>query len=209
MAWLPVAATIENEIVYACDDMEELQWLTEPYFNVIPKIFSLTDEEIAWLKGKRFDFRIIYNGHRAVKLESITRKDDTVKLSKLISYKHRLYQVFKGRLEHGWHKAKSLMPELDLVYERKYNEALDILKSSDSRYRQDGLVSDYALEKNMNIEHAARLIKVKHENAMTHGRKLERMRIRHMSAIKKANTLEELEQIHSAIDKDLFTNMLL
>lgn len=210
MGWLPVAATIENEIVYACEDMEELQWLTEPYFNVIPKIFALTDEEIAWLRGKTFDFRIIYNGHRAVKLESITRKEDTVKLSKLLLYKHKLYQVFKGRIEHGWHKAKSLMPELDLVYERKYKEALDILENKEkSIYCYDGLVSDYALETGMKMEHAARLIKVKHENAMTHIRKLERLRIRHMSAIKRAKTLEELEKIHASIDKDLFTNMLL
>jgi hypothetical protein len=102
------------------------------------------------------------------------------------------------------------MPELDLVYERKYKEALDILENKDdSIYYYDGLVADYALETGMKIEHAARLIKVKHENAMTHVRKLERLRIRHMTAIKRAKALEELEKVHGAIDKDLFTNMLL
>ena len=210
MAWLCVAANIENEVVYACEDMEELQWLTEPYFNVIPKIFALKDEEIEWLRAGQFDFRIRYNGHRAVYLEKIERKDDTRQLSKLIMYKHKLFNLFRGRIEHGWHKAKSLMPELDLVYERKYKEALDILENKDtSIYYHDGLVADYALETGMKMEHAARLIKVKHENAMTHVRKLERLRIRHMTAIKRAKALEELEKVHGAIDKDLFTNMLL
>jgi hypothetical protein len=210
MGWLPVAATIENEIVYACKDMDELQWLTEPYFNVIPKIFSLTDDEIGWLNSQNFDFRIRYQGHRNVYLEKVNRKDETKQLGKLIAYKHKLYQLFKGRLEHGWHKAKSLMPELDLVYERKYLEALEILDpNKNSVYSIDGLVADYALEAGMKLEHAALLIKVKHENAMTHARKLERLRLRHMSAIKKAKSLEELEKIHAAIDKDLFTNMLL
>lgn len=210
MAWLPVAATIENEIVYACEDMDELQWLTEPYFNIIPKIFSLADDEIGWLNAQNFNFRIRYQGHRNVYLEKVDRKDETKQLGKLIAYKHKLYQLFKGRLEHGWHKAKSLMPELDLVYERKYKEALEILNpNQDSEYVFDGLVADYALETGMKIQNAALLIKVKHENAMTHARKLERLRLRHMSAIKKAKTLEELEKIHAAIDKDLFTNMLL
>ena len=209
MAWLPVATTIENEIVYSCQNMEDLQWLTEPYFNVIPKIFLLTDIEIENLRNRHFDFRIRYQGHRNVFLEEIDRKEDTVKLSKLIMMKHKLFHIFKGRLEHGWNKAKSLMPELDIVYERKYNEAVDILAFLDSPYRRDGLVLDYALEMNMPIEHAARLIQVKHENAMSHVRKLERLRLRHMSAIRKANTQEELEIIHAAIDKDLFTNMLL
>lgn len=209
MAWLPVAATIENEIVYACANMGELQWLTEPYFNVIPKIFALSDTEINQLQNGNFNFRIRYNGHRNVYLEDIDRDEATVKLSKLILFKHKLLKLFKGRLEHGWHKAKSIMPELDQIYERKYIEAVDILASHKSSYRQDGLVSDYALETNMNIEHAAMLVKVKHENAMSHARKLERLRLRHMRSIKNATTLEELEMIHAAIDKDLFTNMLL
>jgi len=208
MAWLPVAATIENEVVYACEDMDELQWLTEPYFNVIPKIFAFSDDEISWLKGKNYDFRIRYNGHRAVYLESVKRKEETIQLSKLLTYKHKLYTLFKGRLEHGWHKAATLMPQLDLVYERKYQEALKVL-DGDQFLARDGLVADYALETGMKIEEAAMLIKVKHENAMTHARKLERLRIRHMAAIKKAKTLEDLEKIHAAIDKDLFTNMLL
>ena len=209
MAWLPVATTIENEIVYACDDMEELQWLTEPYFNVIPKIFSLTDIEINHLQNGNFNFRVRYNGHRNVYIEDVDRNEDTAKLSRLIMFKHRLLKLFKGRIEHGLHKSSSIMPFLDILYERKYNEAIDILSFPFSPYRQDGLVSDFALEVDMDIEHAARLIKVKHENAMSHARKLERLRLRHMRAIKKANTLEELEMIHAAIDKDLFTNMLL
>ena len=209
MAWMPVAATIENEIVYACENMGELQWLTEPYFNVIPKIFALPDVEINHLRNGEFDYRIRYNGHRSVYLEDHDRDDTTVKLSKLIMFKHRLFKLFKGRLEHGWLKANSIMPELDLVYERKYVEAIDILAFQDSPYRRDGLVSDFALETDMKIDHAAKLIQVKHENAMSHVRKLERLRIRHMDAIKHAKTLEELEVIHAAIDKDLFTNMLL
>lgn len=210
MAWLCVAANIENEVVYACRDMEELQWLTEPYFNVIPKIFSLNDEEIEWLNAGNYEFRIRYNGHRAVYLNGINRSEEAQKLSKLITYKHRLFTIFKGRINHGWYKVKSIMPELDLVYERKYKEAIDILElKNNSIYFSDGLVSDYALETEMKIEHAARLIKVKHENSLAHIRKLERLRLRHMNAIRKATTLEELEKANYAIDKDLFTNMLL
>lgn len=209
MSWLPIATTIENEVVYACDDMEELQWLTEPYFNVIPKIFSLKKEEINWIKEGDLNFRVRYNGHRDVYLEHINeRNPETAKLSKLITYKHRLFNLFRGRLEHGWHRAKSLMPELDLVYEYKYKEALHIL-ANNGLVEADGFVSDYALENNMPVIDAAMLIKIKHENAMSHVRKLERMRLRHMNAIKKAQTLEELEKVHAAIDKDLFTNMLL
>lgn len=208
MAWLPVAATVENEVVYSCHNMEDLQWLTEPYFNVIPKIFALTDSEIENLRNRHFDYRIRYQGHRNVYLEEINRKEETVQLTKLISMKHKLYNIFKGRLEHGWHKATSIMPQLDMVYERKYREAIDILAHG-GWTSCDGLVSDYASEKNIPIRDAAMLIKVKHENAMSHVRKLERLRIRHMNAIKKANSLEELEVIHAAIDKDLFTNMLL
>jgi hypothetical protein len=209
MSWLPVATTIENEVVYACANMEELQWLTESYFNIIPKVFSLTEKEIQNLRARNFEFRIRYQGHRNVYLEEISRKTETIDLTKLIMMKHKLFLLFKGRLEHGWHKAKSLMPELDSIYKQKYKEAIDILAFRDSPFRQDGLVLDYALETGMDIEYAAKLIQVKHENAMTHSRKLERLRLRHMSAIKKANTLEELEIIHAAIDKDLFTNMLL
>lgn len=209
MPWIAIAATVDNIVIAAVDDIVLLEEVAEYDFDVIVKVYGVSDIEYAKLKSGSFSWRIRFNNPRSTYLEPFNKLEYYQNLSRI--YIKRLTQLVaaKGRFEHAFNKHKVLLSQQLTIYEAKAREAKDILENIDSVYRLDGYVNDYAEEIGIDIKSAAMLVLTKYTSWHEHLRKLERLRLRHFKAIKTATTQDEFSVAETALDKDFFINMLL
>lgn len=207
-SWIAIAATIDNQVIIAHDEIVLLQEISEYDFDVTVKIYGVLPNEYNALKEGNFNFRIKFNSLRSTELIPIEKSEHAMSLTDI--YKKRLHHIInvRGRFEHALNKHRPLLSnQQQLIYDEKVKEAEFIVKNK--TYDYDGFVSDYASEKGLDIPTAANYIITKHKGQVEYLRKIERLRIRHMTAFKKARTAKEFDLAQSAIDKDFFINMLL
>jgi hypothetical protein len=209
MKWIAIAATVENEVVIAHDDITILEQIAEQDFQIIVKVYGVTDEEYLALKSNRYDYRIKFNNLRSTYLDPISRSETTKRYSLIYNARINQLQAAKGRFEHALNKHRTVLSQQMWVYEAKASEASDILLDPKSPYRKDGFVFDYAQELDIDIDTAATLVQQKYAGWYDYMRKIERLRIRHFNRIKRATTEEDFKNASAALDKDFFINMLL
>ena len=209
MRWIAIAATAENEVIAAYEDIVLLEEVASEDFDVIVKIYGVTDTEIEALRSRNWNWRIRFNNLRSTYLEPCVRSEKAREFSEIYAARIDMMQGLKGRFEHALNKHKSLLSQQHVIYHAKAEEAHHIMSFNESPFRNDGYVKDYAEEVGLDIEAAAQLILVKHDGWHQHLRKIERLRIRHFAAIKRARTAEQFKSAAAAIDKDFFINMLL
>lgn len=209
MAWIAIAATIDNIVISASDDITLLREIADYDFDIIVKICGVSDIEYNELKSGNFSWRVRFNNIRSTYLEPFEKTSHQIELSEI--YKLRLIQMIalRGRFEHALNKHKSLLSQQFIIYEAKVSEAKDILSDQESIYRSDGFVKDYSEESGIDIKTAASLILTKYNNWHEYLRKLERLRLRHFKLIKTAKSSSDFQKASSLIDKDFFINMLL
>lgn len=209
MRWIAIAATVENEVVAAHEEIVLLEEAAEEDFDVVVKIYGVTDDEHAALKSRSWNWRIRFNNLRSTYLEPVERSERARTLSEIYSKRLEMMSGLRGRFEHALNRHRPLLSQQLTIYEAKCAEAKHILTFSDSDHRDDGFIKDYADEVGIDVDAAAQLVALKHDGWYQHLRNIERLRIRHFSAIKRARTLEEFKDAEKAIDKDFFINMLL
>jgi len=209
MRWIAIAATAENDVIAAHDDIVMLETVSEYEFNAIVKVYGVSEDEYQNLKQGLYDYRIRFNNLRSTYLEPWARDQHTQVLSRIYTARINAINGIKGRLEHALNKHRTMLTHQTNVYEAKAQEADHIQKNPDSPYRLDGFVSDYAEEKGLDIDTAAAIVSLKYNGWYQHMRKIERLRLRHFNAIKLARTEEDFRSAAAALDKDLFINMLL
>lgn len=209
MPWIAIAATVDNIVIAAVDDVVLLEEVAEYDFDIIVKIYGVSDIEYSKLKDGNFSWQIKFNNLRSTYLEPINKSAYYQNLSRI--YIKRLTQLSaaRGRFEHAFNKHKVLLSQQYIIYDAKANEAKDILENPNSVYVSDGYVNDYAEEIGIDIKSAATLVLTKYISWHEHLRKLERLRLRHFKAIKTAISNEEFTFAEAALDKDFFINMLL
>lgn len=209
MRWIAIAATAENDVIAAHDDIVMLETVSEYEFDAIVKVYGVSEDEYQNLKQGMYDYRIRFNNLRSTYLEPWTRDQHVQVLSRIYTARINAVNGIKGRLEHALNKHRTMLTHQTNVYEAKAREADHIQKNPDSPYRLDGFVSDYAEEKGLDIDTAAAIVSLKYNGWYQHMRKIERLRLRHFNAIKLARTEEDFKSAAAALDKDLFINMLL
>ena len=209
MRWIAIAATAENDVIAAHDDIVMLETVSEYEFDAIVKLYGVSEDEYQNLKQGMYDYRIRFNNLRSTYLEPWTRDQHVQVLSRIYTARINAVNGIKGRLEHALNKHRTMLTHQTNVYEAKAREADHIQKNPDSPYRLDGFVSDYAEEKGLDIDTAAAIVSLKYNGWYQHMRKIERLRLRHFNAIKLARTEEDFKSAAAALDKDLFINMLL
>lgn len=210
MPWIAIASTVDNIIIVAVDDITILNEAAEYDFDIIVKIYGISDKEYVDLKAGNFSWRIRFNNLRSTYLESIKKTSHQENLTKI--YIQRLTQLtnIRGRFEHALNKHKPLLSQQLIIYEAKAKEANDIIEHGlFSLYFNDGYIKDYAEEVGLDINIAAKLVLTKYNNWHEYLRKLERLRLRHVVAIKKSKTSDDFSKVIAEIDKDFFVNMLL
>ena len=209
MRWIAIAATAENDVIAAHDDIVMLETVSEYEFDAIVKVYGVSEDEYQNLKQGMYDYRIRFNNLRSTYLEPWTRDQHVQVLSRIYTARINAVNGIKGRLEHALNKHRTMLTHQTNVYEAKAREADHIQKNPDSPYRLDGFVSDYAEEKGLDIDTAAAIVSLKYNGWYQHMRKIDRLRLRHFNAIKLARTEEDFKSAAAALDKDLFINMLL
>lgn len=209
MRWIAIGATVENIVIAAHDDITLLETISEYDFNVIVKIYGLSDGEYNELKAGNFDYRIRFNNLRSVYLERTKRSQEAQQLSRIYIKRMQQMAAMRGRYEHAFNKHRALLSQQYEIYEAKAAEAKDIMTNQSSPFVSDGYVKDFAEETGMEILAAATLIWAKYSNWHEYLRKIERLRLRHFKALKKARTDEEFLELSAQVDKDFFINMLM
>ena len=207
--WIAIAATAENEIIAAHDDIVLLETISEYEFDAIVKVYGLTDGEYNSLKNGEYDYRIRFNSVRSTYLEPWERNDRLTTLTKIYMARITAINNIKGRLEHALNKHRTILTHQTNVYEAKAYEANHIKNNLNSPYRDDGFVKDFAVERNIDIDTAAAMVSLKYDGWYQHMRKIERLRLRHFTAIKLAKNENDFKLASAELDKDLFINMLL
>jgi transposase-like protein len=209
MRWIAIAATAENDVIAAHDDMVLLETVSEYDFDAIIKVYGVNEQEYQSLKQGSYNYRIRYNNLRSTYLEPWERDARIQRLSAIYTARINAINGIKGRVEHALNKHRTTITHQTNVYEAKAREAEHIRDNSWSPYRQDGFVRDYAEETGIDIDTAAAIVLMKYDGWYQYMRKIERMRLRHFNAVKIACTEDDFKAAAAALDKDLFTNMLL
>jgi len=209
MRWIAIAATVDNEVIIADDDVVKLQIITEHDFQTIVKIYGVTTGEYESLKSECYDFTIIYKNLRSTWLKPCNRTLRTQTLSQIYKARLKALANIKSRLEHALNKHRTITTQQIDVYHAKVIESKDILSNKLSDFRQDGFVFDFAQERGLDIDTAATLVLLKHDGWYQHLRHVERLRLRYFEAVKRAQTTRDFEKISADLDKDMFVNILL
>lgn len=208
MPSIAIASTIENIIIATSDNYILLKEIFEFNFDIIVKEYNLSDDNFNLLS---YPCRLKFNNIRDVIVEKITQfsqKDQ--ELIHIYQYRKFLFDSTIGRYEHALRsKYRSLLTEQSRIYDAKFFEAEHIISFNDSPYRKNGFVKDYSEELSIEISVAANMIITKHNNEKEHLKKLERLRIRHFSAIKRIQSKYDYQTVKDQIDKDFLLNMLL
>lgn len=206
MGWIAIAATVDNLVIAANNDITVLEQISEMDFGTIVKIYGLSDGEISQLKNGNLDFRIRFNNLRSTYLEPFDRPQEIKDLSRIYAKRAEVFMSMKGRFEHALNKHRTVLSHQVEIYQMKYQEARDIAGGGDV---VDGFVHDYATENGMELLDAANLIIAKHEDKYQHLRKIELLRLRHFRLLKMARSQEDFDHLAAELDKDFFINMLM
>lgn len=206
MKWMAIACSAENEILACAESLPLLESACLHDFRAISRIYGLEDHEAQELKNGNLNFRIEFNGPRNTKLVPHNKANELEVLSKILQSRVWLMHELHQRLAHGFKRFESVVPWQHESYEEKYQEALDILNGHDT---DTGLIEDYAEESGLSINVAAGLIVNKYQNRKFLIRKLERLRIRHQTAIRNIQSKEDYDRCRSAIEEDSFLSMMM
>lgn len=206
MPWTGIATTVENEVIIANEDIKLLDEIKEYDFDVFVKVYNVTPHEMNLLKEGNYDFQIKFQSLRSITLQPFERSFKAIELSEI--YKRRIQHLnnARGRFEHAFNKHKSFVSQQQYIYSLKVDQAKEMLRT---KVILDNFVTDYAEESGLDPLTAANLIVEKHNGQSEYLRKIERLRLRHFAAIKKARTIKDFEIANAALDKDFFINMLL
>jgi hypothetical protein len=208
MSSITIATTVDNTVIYSSHNMILLREISELDFDVIVREYNMSGPQIDRL---HLAARLKINSITNIEVEAIDFLSPREKELQLIyMFRITLMENTIGRFEHALRsKHRYLISEQSRIYDAKYFEAKDILSNTYSSYAINGFVKDYAEELNLNIISAANIIISKFENEQEHLRKLERLRIRHINAIKRINSIDDHTKVKHQIDKDFLLNMLL
>ncbi len=209
MAWIGIATTTDNHIVAANDDITLLELVSENEFDVVTRVYGVTDDEYAELKSGNYQFRLRYKNPRSVYLEPWERSQRAVTISDYYRIRLELITSIRGRYEHALGRFRTILSTQPWIYEKKAEEARSILTDPASPFVKDGFVADYAAETGIDSVVAAKIIDLKSRGLLDHLRKVERLRIRHFRLIKKAKNRDDALEILAEVDKDFYINMLL
>lgn len=203
---MAIACSAENEILACAESLPLLESACLNDFRAISRIYGLEDYEAQELKNGNLDFRIEFNGPRNTKLVPHTKASEFEVLSKILQSRVRLMHELHQRLAHGFKRFEAVVPWQHESYEEKYHEALAVLHGNGTDV---GLIQDYAEESGLTINVAAGLIVNKYQNRKFLIRKLERLRIRHQTAIRNIQSKEDYDRCRSAIEEDSFLSMMM
>ena len=206
MTWMAIACSAENEVLVCADNLTLLESACLNEFRAISRIYDLAEREAQELKNGNLNFRIEFSGPRNTKLVPHNKTEELEVLSKILRSRVQVMQELHQRLAHGFKRFDSLVPWQHESYEEKYQEALAVLNDKATDF---GLVQDYAEESGLTINVAAGLIVNKYQNRKFLIRKLERLRIRHQTAIRNIQSKEDYDRCRSAIEEDSFLSMLM
>lgn len=206
MKWMAIACSAENEILACAESLPLLESACLNDFRAISRIYGVEDQEAHELKNGNLAFRIEFNGPRSTKLVPHSKTEELEVLSKILQSRVRLMHELHQRLAHGFKRFESVIPWQHESYEEKYQEALAVLSGNDTKA---GMVRDYADESGLTINVAAGLIVNKYQNRKFLIRKLERLRIRHQTAIRSIQSKEDYDRCRSAIEEDSFLSMMM
>lgn len=206
MQWLALACTAENELLAWHDNLSLLESACSGEFRAICRIYGIDDLSAEQLKNGNLDFRLQFNGPRNTDCIGYRKDPETEILSKILCQRVAFTSELHQRIAHGFKRFESVVPWQEEAYELKYQQALNVTMGLKGAI---GLVEDYAEESGVVINVAAGLIVNKYQNRKFLIRKLERLRIRHQIAIRKASTKEDFVAIRSAMEEDSFLSMLM
>lgn len=206
MQWLALACTAENELLAWHDNLSLLESACSGEFRAICRIYGIDDLYAEQIKQGNLDIRLQFNGPRNTDCVGHKKDSETEILSKILSQRVAFINELHQRIAHGFKRFESVVPWQVESYQQKYEQALDVISNGNG---QHGMVEDYAEEAGVSIPIAAGLIVNKYQNRNFLTRKLERLRIRHQIAIRKASTKEDFVAIRSAMEEDSFLSMLM
>jgi hypothetical protein len=206
MQWLALACTAENELLAWNDNLSLLESACSGEFRAICRIYGIDDIIAGQLLDGNLDFRLQFNGPRNTDCVGHKKDTETEILSKILCQRVAFTNELHQRIAHGFKRFEPVVSWQVESYQQKYEEALNVTLNLG---RQQGMVEDYAEEAGLNINVAAGLIINKYQNRKFLIRKLERLRIRHQIAIRKASTKEDFVAIRSAMEEDSFLSMLM
>lgn len=207
MEWLAIAATAENEVLAWDETLSVLESACANEFRAICRIYGVDELQAQQLKQNNLDFRLKFDGPRSTSLIPHRKNIELKGMSQLLQQKVGLIKELHMRLEHGFKRFDSVVSWQAEAYEEKYLQALTILNSN---VRNDiGMIQDDADESGLAVEVIAGLVINKYSNRKSLIRKLERLRIRHQTAIRSAGTREDFNRIRSSMDEDSFLSIMM
>jgi hypothetical protein len=209
MQWLALACTAENEVLAWADSLAVLESACALEFRAICRVYGIDEEYANDIKQGKLNYRLEFDGPRNTNCVKCQKDEGTQTLSQIlqarVGFMHELYQ----RLTHGYRRFSPVVEWQLEAYEMKYQAAL-MWENSDVFHNLDvGTIHDYADETGIDREAAVGIIINKYENRQSLIRKLERLRIRHQTAIRKAKSKEDFVALRSAMDEDSFLSMLM
>jgi hypothetical protein len=207
MRWIALACTAENEILAWSNELSILESACGGEFRAISRIYGIDDQFVSQFAQGNLNFRLKFDGPRNTTCEPFDRGPEINQLSGILQARVGLTAELYQRLAHGFKRFSPVVEWQEEAYQQKCAEALNVLFKVENS--QTGMVEDYAEEAGLDINVAAGLIVNKYQNRKFLIRKLERLRIRHQLAIRKASTKAEFLDIKSRMEEDSFLSMMM
>lgn len=206
MEWMALACTADNIVLASHRNLPIIQSACAGEFRAICKIYGVDKLYVDQLGQKNFDFKLQFISAAETTFIPHKKTNSVKLLSDLLRAKVSLIVELEERLAHGYKRFSSVVEWQEIAYKEKYEQALRIINRQAG---ETGMVLDYADEAGIDTITAASLIVVKNQNQTLLIRKLERLRIRHQIAIRKAATLQDIMNIRDAIKEDSFLSMMM
>jgi hypothetical protein len=209
MQWLALACTAENEILAWADSLAVLESACALEFRAICKIYGIDDVYANQIKQGKMNFRLEFDGPRNTNCVEHQKDEVNQTLGQILQARVGFMQELYQRLEHGYKRFSPVVEWQLEAYELKFQHALAWRNHDLFENLPVGVIHDYADETGLDRDTASSLIINKYENRQLLIRKLERLRIRHQTAIRNAKSKEDFVALRSAMDEDSFLSMLM
>ena len=206
MQWLALACTAENEVLAWSENLSTLESACQGEFRAICRIYGVEDLQAQQLRQMNLDFKLKFNGPRITTLIPYRKDLELMSLSNALQTRVGLIAELNQRIAHGFKRFSPLVEWQVEAYEEKYRQAVGVLNGDTTNV---GMVTDYAEEAGLDIDVAVGIIVNKYQNRKFLIRKLERLRIRHQQAIRKAKSKEEFSKCRAAMEEDSFLSMMM